>query len=108
LTDLLRRESVCGPAQGGLGLFQYLHRIAVTEQAQDSRDVGLCLFWRRRSRVRENGHRNLRIQDSGVRGQDVAVLVDVLVHVLVAVIDYPYPSGYGTAIGGTAERCVLF
>jgi len=40
----------------------------------------------------------------------VDVLVDVLVHVhvLVAVIDYPYPSGYGTAIGGTTQDCVLF
>lgn len=33
-------------------------------------------------------------------GVRVIVLVDVLVHVLVAVIDYPYLSGYGTDIGG--------
>jgi len=40
---------------------------------------------------------------------DVIVLVDVLVHVhvLVAVIGYPYPSGYGTAIGGTAKAAAM-
>ncbi|MGI8782590.1 MAG: hypothetical protein ACR2L2_02930 [Acidobacteriota bacterium] len=36
------------------------------------------------------------------------VLIDVLVNVLVAVIDYPYPSGYGTDIGGASQGCVLF
>jgi len=30
----------------------------------------------------------------------VVVFVDVLVHVLVVVDDDPYPSGYGTDIGG--------
>ncbi|MGI8783711.1 MAG: hypothetical protein ACR2L2_08705 [Acidobacteriota bacterium] len=38
---------------------------------------------------------------------DVIVLVDVIVDVLVLVqlvdvVDYPYPSGYGTDIGGTS------
>ncbi|MGI8783530.1 MAG: hypothetical protein ACR2L2_07775 [Acidobacteriota bacterium] len=43
---------------------------------------------------------------AGFRARDVTVLVDV--HVLVAVIDYPYPSGYGTDIGGAYQGCVLF
>jgi len=32
---------------------------------------------------------------------NVIVLVDVLVLVHVAVVDYPHPSGCGTDIGGT-------
>ncbi|MGI8783404.1 MAG: hypothetical protein ACR2L2_07125 [Acidobacteriota bacterium] len=42
--------------------------------------------------------------------KDVIVLVGVLVlvHVFMAVIDYPYPSGYGTDTGGAFQGCVLF